>query len=71
MTVKEIDKPVLITGASTGIGRKTTELLIEKGKKVYACARKEKDITELDKLPNTTAFQLDVTKTDQISKVVN
>ena len=71
MSSKNIDRPVLITGASTGIGRKTTELLIEKGKKVYACARKEKDITELDKLPNTTAFQLDVTKTNQISKVVN
>ncbi|MCG3220720.1 MAG: SDR family NAD(P)-dependent oxidoreductase [Candidatus Heimdallarchaeota archaeon] len=69
MSSKNIDKPVLITGASTGIGRKTTELLIEKGKKVYACARKEKDIAELNQLPNTTAFQLDVTKLDQISKV--
>jgi short-subunit dehydrogenase len=70
MTSEQKDKPVLITGASTGIGRKTTELLIEKGKKVYACARKEKDIEELNKLPYTTAFKLDVTKNNQILKVV-
>ncbi len=70
MSELNMDKPVLITGASTGIGRKTTELLIDKGKKVYACARKEKDITDLNELPNTTAFQLDVTNPEQISKVV-
>jgi short-subunit dehydrogenase len=67
--MKDMDKPVLITGASTGIGRKTTELLVENGKHVFACARKEKDLGELNKLPNTTAFRLDVTKNDQIAKV--
>ncbi|NPD89278.1 MAG: SDR family NAD(P)-dependent oxidoreductase [Asgard group archaeon] len=45
-------------------------MLIEKGKRVYACARKAKHIAELDKFPNTTTFRLDVTKTDQISKAV-
>jgi short-subunit dehydrogenase len=70
MSSKNMDKPVLITGASTGIGRKTTKLLSEREKIIYACARKEKDIAELDKLPNTTAFKLDVTKNDQISQVV-
>jgi len=63
-------KPVLITGASSGIGRMTTELLSEKGKKVYACARKAEDIEELNKIPNTTALKLDVTENDQIAKVV-
>jgi len=37
-------KPILITGASSGIGRKTLEMLIDKGHFVYAGARKEKDI---------------------------
>ena len=32
-------KSVLITGASRGIGRATSELFLEKGYRVYACAR--------------------------------
>ena len=43
MVEKIAEKPVLITGASSGIGRKTVDLLIDKGKEVYATARKEKD----------------------------
>jgi len=35
------EKAVLITGASTGIGRRTTELLASKGYFVYAGARKQ------------------------------
>ncbi|MCG3259665.1 MAG: SDR family NAD(P)-dependent oxidoreductase, partial [Candidatus Heimdallarchaeota archaeon] len=62
MVEKIAEKPVLITGASSGIGRKTVELLIDKGKEVYAAARKEKDIETLNKLENTTAIKLDVTK---------
>ena len=70
MKSDQMDKPVLITGASTGIGRKSVELLVEKGRKVYACARKERDIKELNQIPNTTAFKLDVTDNEQISKVI-
>jgi short-subunit dehydrogenase len=66
MVEKSVDRPVIITGANTGIGRKTVELLIEKGKSVYATARKERDLEELNKLENTTAIKLDVTKPTEI-----
>jgi short-subunit dehydrogenase len=69
MSHENFDGPVLITGASTGIGRKTTEILIDRGKEVYACARKNKDIQELNNLTNTTAFKLDVTKPNEIALV--
>ena len=54
-------KAVLVTGASTGIGRKTTEMLAAKGVFVYAGARKEKDLKELDAIENVQSIRLDVT----------
>lgn len=59
-------KSVLITGASTGIGRHLAEALAEKGYHVYAGARKDKDLAELDAIENITALRLDVTKQDQV-----
>jgi len=59
-------KSVLITGASTGIGRNLTETLAENGYHVYAGARKDKDLAELDAIDNVTAIKLDVTKQDQV-----
>jgi short-subunit dehydrogenase len=41
-------KAVLVTGASTGIGRKVTERLAADGYFVYAGARKDSDLAELD-----------------------
>ena len=40
-------KAVLVTGASTGIGRKVTEKLAADGYFVYAGARKEEDLKAL------------------------
>ena len=40
-------KAVLVTGASTGIGRKTTERLAADGYFVYAGARKDADLEAL------------------------
>ena len=54
-------KAVLVTGASTGIGRKITELLAARGVFVYAGARKEKDLKELDAIDNVQSIRLDVT----------
>ena len=61
---------ILVTGASTGIGRNLTETLAENGYHVYAGARKDADLAELDAIENVTAVRLDVTKQDQIDAVV-
>jgi NAD(P)-dependent dehydrogenase (short-subunit alcohol dehydrogenase family) len=63
-------RAVLITGASTGIGRKTAELLASQGFHVYACARKDADLAELGKIANVQAIRLDVTKPDEIAAAV-
>jgi NAD(P)-dependent dehydrogenase (short-subunit alcohol dehydrogenase family) len=63
-------KSILITGASTGIGRHLSETLAENGYHVYAGARKEKDLAALDAIDNVTAVKLDVTKQDQVDAVV-
>jgi len=66
----EHHESVLITGASTGIGRHLAETLAEKGYHVYAGARKDKDLAELDAIDNITAVRLDVTKQGQVDAVV-
>lgn len=63
-------KSILITGASTGIGRHLAEALAEEGYHVYAGARKGEDLAELDAIENVTAVKLDVTKQDQVDAVV-
>jgi len=68
--VAEEQKSILITGASTGIGRNLTETLAENGYHVYAGARKEKDLEALNAIENVTAVSLDVTKQDQVDAVV-
>ena len=57
---------ILITGASSGIGRTTTEFLAQNGFHVYAGARKEEDIKSLSQIPNVTPLKLDVTKNNEI-----
>ena len=64
------EKSVLVTGASSGIGRNLAETLASKGYHVYAGARKDKDLAALDAIENITAVRLDVTKQDQIDAVV-
>lgn len=66
----EEQKSILVTGASTGIGRNLTETLAENGYHVYAGARKDADLEALDAIENVTAVRLDVTKQDQVDAVV-
>ena len=61
---------ILITGSSTGIGRHLAEALASKGYHVYAGARKDDDLAELDAIENVTAVRLDVTKQEQVDAVV-
>lgn len=63
-------KSILVTGASTGIGRNLAETLAENGYHVYAGARKDADLAELNAIDNITAVKLDVTKQDQIDAAV-
>ncbi|MEW5916969.1 MAG: SDR family NAD(P)-dependent oxidoreductase [Gemmatimonadota bacterium] len=53
-------RAVLVTGASSGIGRKITELLASQGHFVYAGARKAEDIAELSRIKNVQGVKLDV-----------
>ena len=63
-------KAVLITGASTGIGRNMAETLAAKGYFVYAGARKEADLAELDAIDNIRGVRLDVTRQDDVDAAV-
>ena len=61
---------VLVTGASSGIGRKIAELLAREGYFVYAGARKAEDIAELSKIPGMQGIRLDVTSTADVAAAV-
>jgi len=61
---------ILITGASSGIGRNTAEALAANGYFVYAGARKQADLEALNKIPNIQAVPLDVTRQDEIDAAV-
>ena len=63
-------KAVLVTGASTGIGRKVTERLAADGYFVYAGARKQEDLKALGAIKNVQAVRLDVTKPADIDAAV-
>lgn len=63
-------KAILVTGASTGIGRFITERLADEGFFVYAGARKQKDLDALNELENVQAIRLDVTVQEEIDAAV-
>jgi len=68
--VADEQKAVLITGASTGIGRNMAERLAKEGYLVYAGARKDKDLAELDAIENIKAVRLDVTSQEDVDAAV-
>jgi NAD(P)-dependent dehydrogenase (short-subunit alcohol dehydrogenase family) len=59
-------KAVLVTGASTGIGRGIVERLAADGHFVYAGARKQSDLDALNKIKNVQAVRLDVTNQQDV-----
>lgn len=61
---------VLVTGASSGLGRVMAEAIAANGYFVYAGARKEADLAELDAIANIQAVRLDVNQQDQIDAAV-
>mgnify|MGYP001794104868 CR=1 FL=1 len=62
-------KSILVTGASTGIGRNLAETLASSGYHVYAGARKAEDLAALDAIDNITAVRLDVRHQEEIAAV--
>jgi NAD(P)-dependent dehydrogenase (short-subunit alcohol dehydrogenase family) len=64
-------RAVLVTGASTGIGRLVTERLARNGYLVYAGARKESDLQALGSLSNVRSLRLDVTRREDVEEAVD
>lgn len=64
------ERAVLVTGASSGIGRRIAETLAENGYYVYAGARKPADIDALSAIDNMQGVRLDVTRQDEIDAAV-
>ncbi len=63
-------RAVLITGTSSGIGARMTEVLSRNGFFVYAGARKPEDLERLDAMENVKAVRLDVTVQSEIDAAV-
>jgi len=65
----EPERSVLVTGASTGIGRATALHLAELGFKVYAGVRRDEDATDLEHQGPLTAVRLDVTSAAEVTDI--
>ena len=70
------DKIVIITGASSGIGKALTELYVEKGSKVVMAARNLEKMNEIIKNLSTDkdrilAIQTDVSKEEDCKNLIN
>jgi NAD(P)-dependent dehydrogenase (short-subunit alcohol dehydrogenase family) len=61
----------MITGASSGIGRKTAKLFQSKNWKVAATMRTPEKETELARIADLELFRLDVTEPDSIRLAIN
>jgi short-subunit dehydrogenase len=66
-----MEKTILITGASSGIGKETTKLFLSKGWNVIATMRNPETETELKQLANVLVTKLDVLDLDSIQKAVD
>ncbi len=63
-------KAILVTGASSGLGRLIAESLAADGYRVYAGARKQADLDALNAISNIDAVRLDVTNQAEIDAAV-
>lgn len=64
-----MQKSILITGCSSGIGLSAAQILQNKGYRVFATARKEADVKKLQAL-GLESFQLDVNDSNSIRAVL-
>lgn len=63
-------KVVFISGASSGIGRETAQLLVQKGYKVYGTGRKASELKEMQK-DGIQPIELEITDDDSIKNAVH
>ena len=61
---------ILITGCSSGIGKVTAQGLKQRGYRVFATARKNKDVEQLKKA-GFESLQLDLADSQSIKSAVN
>lgn len=66
-----MQKNILITGCSSGIGLCAAETLHKRGYRVFATARKESDVQKLKNLGLSDSLQLDVDSTDSIQAALD
>lgn len=64
------EQVVLITGASSGIGKETARQLIKSGYKVYAVARRLEQMASLQELGGIT-MSMDISKESEVQAVVD
>lgn len=65
-----MNKVILITGASSGMGKETAIKLINEGHTVYAVARRIDEMEDL-KMLGGHPLKMDVTKDEEIQQVIN
>ena len=61
---------IVVTGASSGVGRATALLLADRGYQVFATVRKDADAQRLARQHRITPVFLDVTNAGQIADAV-
>ncbi len=70
LDVEKMKKVILITGASSGMGKESAKALIQQGHIVYTAARRIENMQDL-KLLGGHPIQMDITKESDIELVVN
>jgi NAD(P)-dependent dehydrogenase (short-subunit alcohol dehydrogenase family) len=65
-----MNKPILVTGATSGMGQATTRALSARGYDVFATYRDPRDRGALAELPNVHPVHLDVSDPDQIREAI-
>jgi NAD(P)-dependent dehydrogenase (short-subunit alcohol dehydrogenase family) len=66
-----MNKPILITGATSGMGQATTRALSARGYDVFATYRDPRDRAALDELPGVHPVQLDVSDPIRIREAIS